>query len=45
MVYNRVLTAKKRGPQIAGAQIAGVYYTYITNTLYAGFVKVKGYYV
>ena len=25
MVYNTVLTAEKRGPQIAGAQIAGVY--------------------
>ena len=26
MVYNTVLTAEKRGPQIVGAQIAGVYY-------------------
>ena len=25
MVYNTVLTAEKRGPQIVGAQIAGVY--------------------
>ena len=27
MVYNTVLTAEKWGPQIAGAQIAGVYCT------------------
>ena len=27
MVYNTVLTTEKRGPQIAGAQIAGVYCT------------------
>ena len=26
MVYNTELTAEKRGPQIVGAQIAGVYY-------------------
>ena len=25
MVYNTVLTAEKQGPQVAGAQIAGVY--------------------
>lgn len=25
MVYNTVLTAEKRGPQIVGAQISGVY--------------------
>ena len=27
MVYNTVLTAEKQGPQIVGAQIAGVYFT------------------
>ena len=33
MVYNTVLTAEKRGPQIAGAQIAGVYCTIILNEI------------
>ena len=31
MVYNTVLTAEKRGPQIVGAQIAGVYCIWIVT--------------
>ena len=33
MVYNTVLTAEKRGPQIAGALIAGVYCTTIKQKI------------
>ena len=33
MVHNTVLTAEKRGPQIVGAQIAGVYCTRKSGTL------------
>ena len=32
LVYNTVLTAEKRGPQIVGAQIAGVYCILISGT-------------
>ena len=40
MVYNTVLTAEKRGPQIVGAQIAGVYCTKNLTTPFPSWLDV-----
>ena len=40
MVYNTVLTAEKRGPQIVGAQIVGVYCTKNLTTPFPSWLDV-----